>query len=161
MFSSPSIGPGRPGAGLDIGTDFGRNAEVRLGYDVADYRGRRRVGAPDLPDVDGTEQFAHLDFGLDTQTSPIVPTRGFRLRSTLRQYFSAPTASHPPMASCSTARNRSRAAKSGRHGSAASAAAATASSSSARAGPRSAKIRWSTTSRSGVRYGWVRSTTIS
>ena len=44
------------GAGLDIGTDFGRNAEVRLGYDVADYTGRRRVGAPDLPDVDGNEE---------------------------------------------------------------------------------------------------------
>ena len=81
------------GFGFDIGTDFGRNAEVRLGYDVASYTGNRRVGSPDLPAVDGTERYARLDFGLDTQTSPIVPTRGVRLRSTLRQYFSAPTAS--------------------------------------------------------------------
>jgi NTE family protein len=81
------------GAGLDIGTDFGRDSEVRLGYDVADYNGRRRVGSPDLPAVDGTERYAHLDFAVDTQTSPLVPTRGLRLRSTLRQYFSAPTAS--------------------------------------------------------------------
>ena len=81
------------GAGLDIGSDFGRNSEVRLGYDITDYKGRRRVGAPDLPDVDGSEQYAHLDFAIDTQTSPLVPTRGFRLRSTLRQYFEAPTAS--------------------------------------------------------------------
>ncbi len=80
------------GVGFDIGTDFGRNAEVRLGYDVANYTGNRRVGSPDLPAVDGAERYAHLDFGLDTQTSPIVPTRGFRLRSTLQQYFSAPTA---------------------------------------------------------------------
>ena len=83
------------GAGLDIGSDFGRNSEVRFGYDVADYKGRRRVGSPDLPDVDGSEQYAHLDFAVDTQTSPLVPTRGFRLRSTLRQYFEAPTASSP------------------------------------------------------------------
>ena len=83
------------GAGLDLGTDFGRDAELRLGYDIADYTGRRRVGSPDLPDVDGTEKYAHLDFAMDTQTSPLVPTRGFRLRSTLRQYFSAPTASGP------------------------------------------------------------------
>lgn len=83
----------RFGAGLDIGTDFGRKAELRLGYDIADYEGRRRVGSPDLPDVDGAEQYAHLDFAVDTQTSPLVPTRGFRLRSTLRQYFEAPTAS--------------------------------------------------------------------
>jgi NTE family protein len=82
----------RFGAGLDIGSDFGRNAELRLGYDIADYKGRRRVGSPDLPDVDGSEEYARLDFALDTQTSPLVPTRGFRLRSTLRQYFSAPTA---------------------------------------------------------------------
>jgi NTE family protein len=34
----------------------------------------------------------HLDVFVDTQTSPLVPTRGFRLRSTLRQFFSAPTA---------------------------------------------------------------------
>lgn len=81
------------GAGLDLGTDFGRDAELRLGYDIADYTGRRRVGSPDLPDVDGAEKYAHLDFAMDTQTSPLVPTRGFRLRSTLRQYFSAPTAS--------------------------------------------------------------------
>ena len=46
---------------------------------------------------------------IDTQTSPIVPTRGFRLRSTLRQYFSAPTAERIRLTtSCSTARNRSR-----------------------------------------------------
>jgi len=83
------------GAGLDLGTDFGRAAELRLGYDVADYTGRRRVGSPDLPDVDGAERYAHLDFVMDTQTSPLVPTRGFRLRSSLRQYFSAPTASAP------------------------------------------------------------------
>ena len=83
----------RLGAGLAIGSDFGRHSEVRLGYDAADYTGRRRVGSPDLPDIDGAERYAHLDFAVDTQTSPLVPTRGFRLRSTLRQYFSAPTPS--------------------------------------------------------------------
>jgi NTE family protein len=83
----------RLGAGLDIGTDFGRDAELRLGYDIADYTGRRRVGSPDLPSIDGNEEYASLSFGLDTQTSPIVPTRGLWVRSTLRQYFSAPTSS--------------------------------------------------------------------
>jgi NTE family protein len=83
----------RTGAGIDFGTDFGRDAEARIGYDIADFRGRRRVGSPDLPDVDGTERYAHVDFVLDTQTSPLVPTKGLRLRSSLRQFFSAPTAS--------------------------------------------------------------------
>lgn len=86
----------RTGAGFDFGTDFRRDAELRLGYDVADFRGRRRIGSPELPEVDGSERFAHLDFVLDTQTSPLVPTRGLRLRSTLRQFFSAPTPTNLP-----------------------------------------------------------------
>ena len=85
----------RLGLGADIGTDIGRDAEIRLGYDITDFTGRRRVGSPDLPEVDGTEEFLHLDVFVDTQTSPLVPTRGFRLRSALRQFFSAPTASGP------------------------------------------------------------------
>jgi NTE family protein len=85
----------RFGAGADIGTDIGRAAEIRLGYDITDFKGRRRVGSPDLPEVDGNEEFLHLDVFVDTQTSPLVPTRGFRLRSALRQFFSAPTASGP------------------------------------------------------------------
>jgi NTE family protein len=83
----------RTGAGIDFGTDFGRTAEARIGYDVADFRGRRRVGSPDLPDVDGTEKYAHVDFTVDTQTSPLVPTKGLRVRSYVRQFFDAPTAS--------------------------------------------------------------------
>ena len=85
----------RLGVGADLGTDIGRDAEIRLGYDITDFTGRRRVGSPDLPEVDGNEEFLHLDVFVDTQTSPLVPTRGFRLRSALRQFFSAPTSSGP------------------------------------------------------------------
>jgi NTE family protein len=80
----------RTGLGLDLGADFGRDAEIRLGYDVTDFKGRRRIGSPELPEVTGSEQFAHLEFYLDTQTSPLVPTRGWRIRSSLRQFFEAP-----------------------------------------------------------------------
>ena len=83
----------RTGFDLDVGSDFGRDAEIRLGYNINDFKGRRRIGSPELPEVDGSEQFAHLDFFLDTQTSPLVPTRGWRVRSYLRQFFAAPTAS--------------------------------------------------------------------
>jgi NTE family protein len=85
----------RTGAGIDVGVDIGRTAEARVGFDVADIQGRRRVGSPDLPDVDGSERYAHIDFILDSQTSPLVPTRGFRVQSTLRRYFAAPRASGP------------------------------------------------------------------
>ena len=80
----------RTGVGLDVGSDFGRKAEVRLGYDESDVRGRRRVGAPDLPEAQGRESFARLWLGYDSQNSPVVPSRGIRVISTLRQYFSTP-----------------------------------------------------------------------
>jgi NTE family protein len=79
----------RTGAGLDLGVDVRRFAEVRLGFDIADVRGRRRVGSPDLPSVDGTEKFASLSVVFDNQNSPVVPSRGTRVVGSLRQFFSA------------------------------------------------------------------------
>ena len=85
------------------------DAMPRCGWanDITDFKGRRRIGSPELPEVDGSERFAHLDFFLDTQTSPLVPTRGWRVRSFLRQFFAAPTASGHSRVSLSTARSRS------------------------------------------------------
>jgi NTE family protein len=79
----------RTGAGLDLGVEVGRVAEIRLGYDINDVRGRRRVGSPDLPAVDGTEKFASLSVVFDNQNSPVVPSRGTRVVGSLRQFFSA------------------------------------------------------------------------
>ncbi len=82
----------RAGGGLDLGIDAGRHAEVRLGVDAADVRGRIRIGSPLLPEVDGTEKYATLQAIVDTQTSPIVPTRGNYMKARLRYFFSAPEA---------------------------------------------------------------------
>lgn len=78
----------RSGAGIDLGTDFGRSAELRVGVNAADVRGRRRVGSPFLPEAEGTERWVGVGFIFDSQTSPLVPTRGIRLRSWLRRYYS-------------------------------------------------------------------------
>jgi NTE family protein len=80
----------RTGAGLDLGYNSGRRAEVRLGFDSADVRGRLRVGNPLLPEVEGAEQVARLQFTYDDQTSPMVPTRGLHLRSRLRYFAATP-----------------------------------------------------------------------
>jgi NTE family protein len=85
----------RTGAGLDAGYTFGRGAELRLGVDAADVRGRLRIGDPDLPEVDGTEAYSTLQFIYDGQTSPIVPTRGTYARASLRYFFLAPESSSP------------------------------------------------------------------
>ena len=80
------------GAGFDVGFNSGRKAEVRLGVDYADVRGRLRVGSPLLPETSGSQQYATLQFVWDGQTSPIVPTHGLYQTARLRYYFSAPNA---------------------------------------------------------------------
>jgi NTE family protein len=79
----------RTGAGGDIGYEFGRS-ELRAGFDVADVRARRHVGAPVLPEASGTDRFASIRWTFDGQTSPLVPTRGVLARTALRYYFSSP-----------------------------------------------------------------------
>ena len=86
----------RAGGGLDLGVAAGRHAELRLGVDVADVTGRVRIGAPELPEVDGTEKYGTLGFVWDNQTSPVVPTRGHYVKSKLRYFFGAPGSSFGP-----------------------------------------------------------------
>ena len=80
----------RTGGGLDLGVAAGRHAEFRLGADIADLRGRIRIGSPDLPEIDGTEKFATMSFVWDNQTSPVVPTKGHYMKSRLRYFWDAP-----------------------------------------------------------------------
>ena len=77
----------RLGGGFDLGYTTGHRSEFRAGVDFSDIRGRVRVGDPQLPEVEGGEGSARLQFIYDAQTSPIVPTRGLYVRSTLRHYF--------------------------------------------------------------------------
>ncbi len=79
----------RTGAGVDLGWTTGRRAEIRFGYDTADIRGRVRVGSPFLPEVEGVENVARVQFTYDDQSSPVIPTRGLYLRSDLRRYLHA------------------------------------------------------------------------
>lgn len=83
----------RAGAGVDLGVNAGRNAEFRVGLDTADVRGRVRVGSPLLPEIAGNESFLTIQGIVDTQTSPVVPTRGHFMRGRLRYFFNAPEVS--------------------------------------------------------------------
>ena len=80
----------RTGAGADVGVSTSFNSELRLGYDATDLRSRRRVGEPTLPEAEGSEQFATLRWVYDGQTSPLVPTRGLYLRTSLRYFWETP-----------------------------------------------------------------------
>jgi NTE family protein len=80
----------RTGAGLDLGYTTGMRSEVRLGYDEADVRARLRVGVPTLPEASGRDRTASLRWVFDGQNSPIVPSRGLRLRTAFRYYIDTP-----------------------------------------------------------------------
>ena len=71
----------RTGVGADIGYTTGMRTEVRLGYDEADVRARLRIGAPSLPEANGSDSVASLRFVFDGQNSPLVPSRGAAYQS--------------------------------------------------------------------------------
>jgi NTE family protein len=80
----------RTGWGADVGYNTGMRSEIRLGYDQADVRARRRIGVPSLPEAEGTDSVASLRWVFDGQNSPLVPSRGVYLRSAFRYYFDTP-----------------------------------------------------------------------
>jgi NTE family protein len=80
----------RTGAGVDVGYTTGMRSEVRLGYDEADVRARLRIGAPVLPEANGSDRAASLRWGFDGQNNPIVPSRGLRVGAVMRYYFDTP-----------------------------------------------------------------------
>ncbi len=78
------------GAGFDLGLAIDRSNEIRLGYDVADVRIRRRIGEDVQPEAVGSDQFVTLRWAHDSQTSPVIPTRGVYSIATFRYYFDTP-----------------------------------------------------------------------
>ena len=80
----------RTGAAIDIGHTTGARSEVRLGYDEADVRARLRIGLPLLPEANGSDRAAVLRWTFDGQNSPMVPSRGVRVRAAFRYYFDTP-----------------------------------------------------------------------
>ncbi|HOC19076.1 MAG TPA: patatin-like phospholipase family protein [Vicinamibacterales bacterium] len=85
----------RAGAGFDLGLGLVREAELRVGFDVADVHGRLAVGSPVRADVRGWERFGSVRFTHDGQDSPVVPSSGLLLHAELRRYFDAPTPAAP------------------------------------------------------------------
>jgi NTE family protein len=80
----------RTGTGIDVGYTTGLRSEVRLGYDASDVRLRLRVGRPTLPEASGSDSVASLRWIFDGQNSPMVPSRGLRVRSALGYFFDTP-----------------------------------------------------------------------
>ena len=95
----------RTGAGADVGVSTSFNSELRLGYDIADVSSNLRVGEPTLPEATGSERLASLRWVYDGQTSPLVPTRGLYLRTSLRYFWETPEIVSPDTGDILTARD--------------------------------------------------------
>jgi NTE family protein len=76
--------------GLDGGVNLGSHDELRAGVRYGWTASTVRVGAPGLPEADGDDASLHLRWTHDAQDSPVVPSRGLHLQSTLRHIVTAP-----------------------------------------------------------------------
>ena len=81
----------RVGAGLDLGWIFGRDTQLRAGYEAAYVRNVTRVG-DQLPRSSGAEQAARIRFDYDGQDRAYFPSRGVRFTSRAAWMVEAPDA---------------------------------------------------------------------
>jgi NTE family protein len=73
----------RTGYGVDIGALVSNKAEVRFGYQQSKLKVDQRIGNVLAPQRNGQEEGIGLLVTVDTQTSPMVPTRGFYFKARL------------------------------------------------------------------------------
>jgi NTE family protein len=76
--------------GLDVGANFGRDSEVRLGVTFGRLDTSIAAGDPRLPELGGQEVRGRLRWLYDGQDSPVVPSRGATSTATLSYVFQAP-----------------------------------------------------------------------
>src|SRR5262245_60766198 len=78
--------------GGDLGYSLNSKSEMRLGYSVGHFNGKRTIGDPVLPDLSGTQSAATFRWNYFGQNSPQLPTRGLLLRGTASWFFKSPGA---------------------------------------------------------------------
>jgi NTE family protein len=77
------------GGGVDIGYEFGRTSELRIGYQTSYYSYRLEVGEKNIePTVSGRQGFSRLRYQLLNVDDPVIPTTG-QLLNFRTQYFDA------------------------------------------------------------------------
>lgn len=77
------------GGGVDIGYEFGRTGELRLGYQTAYYTYNLEVGEKNIePSVSGRQGFSRIKYQLLNVDDPVIPTTG-ELGLFRTQYFDA------------------------------------------------------------------------
>jgi NTE family protein len=82
----------RTGIIADVGVNLSRVSELSGGFSLAHTSDEVRTGNPGLPELSGKETGAHLRWVVDTQDSPVVPSRGTRATAAFSQTFASPEA---------------------------------------------------------------------
>jgi NTE family protein len=89
------FGDERAGGGFDFGYDSGSRSEIRLGYEIFSGKLDPLIGSAGLPIVSGNTGEFRLRYVWDGQDSPSVPSRGFRVVSSLSRVLQSPDQAHP------------------------------------------------------------------
>ena len=77
------------GGGADIGYEFGRTSELRIGYQTAYFNYALEVGEKNIePTVSGRQGFSRIKYQLLNVDDPVIPTTG-QLALFRTQYFDA------------------------------------------------------------------------
>ena len=76
--------------GGDLGVSLSRESEVTGGVQFGHVDASVRAGAPGLPEVAGAESLFRVGFLHDGQDSPVIPSRGSRVRAQLVYTFDSP-----------------------------------------------------------------------
>jgi NTE family protein len=76
--------------GLNLGVNLGAQSDLRLGAYVGHAKATIEVGDPGFPELRGQESGADLVWRMDSQDSPVVPSRGVLSEIRLSRIFSGP-----------------------------------------------------------------------
>ena len=80
------------GGGLDLGYQFNRASELRVGYQAVYETASLRIGSPDIPVNGGRLSGARASYQYIGTDSPVVPRSGTELTSTFQYRDTAPGA---------------------------------------------------------------------
>jgi NTE family protein len=76
--------------GLNVGVNLASHSDVRAGAYVGRTTASIKVGDPGFPEVRGKETGAEMMWRVDTQDSPVVPSRGVLSEVRLSRIFNGP-----------------------------------------------------------------------
>ena len=83
-------GQTRMRVGLNVGVNLGRQSDLRLGAFVGRSTASIEIGDPGFPELRGKETGAEMVWRLDSQDSPVVPSRGVLSEVRLSRIFNGP-----------------------------------------------------------------------